>query len=74
MSLVSPDGLHPYSADQFFERITPVDAIPEEFRMKALLPGGKTQIVDKRLAYNWNATMGALVECGSVAGDATYED
>lgn len=68
------DANHNYAADEFFERVTPLSDIPEKFRVIANLPGGGTQVVDKRLAYNWNSAVGALVECGSVAGDAMYED
>lgn len=69
-----PDSLHPYANEKFFERVTPIEDIPEEFRMEAVLPGGNRQIVDRRLAYNWNPKVMAFVECGSVAGDACYED
>lgn len=64
-----PD-LYDYNSDDHFERVTPLGEIPEEYRMVANLPKGGTQIIDKRRAYNWNPTVGAMVECGSVAGDA----
>ena len=49
----------------------PVEEIPEEFRVVALLPKGKTQIIDTRLCYNWDPGPdgGEYVECGSVATD-----
>lgn len=51
---------------------TPVENIPVEFRAVAILPRGKTQIIDTRLCYNWDPGIdgGELVECGSVAAHA----
>ena len=55
---------HPYSE----ERDTPVEEIPEGFQKESLLPGGRVQITDTRLCYNWQAgpNGGCYVECGSV--------
>ena len=62
---------HDY-ADPGQERTTPLEEIPDEFQMEVPLPGGKKQIVDKRLCYNWQPGPdgGRLVECGSVWADA----
>lgn len=59
---------HPYDT----ERVTPVSEIPAEFQLKAILPGGRFQIIDTRLCYNWQPgeNGGRYVECGSVAADA----
>jgi len=59
---------HPYSS----ERVTPITEIPPEHRIKVPLPGGRTQILDDRLCYNWQPGEdgGRYVECGSVAADA----
>lgn len=55
------------------ERTTPLEEIPPEHRRKSVLPGGGYQITDNRLCYNWEPGPdgGRLVECGSVAADAS---
>ena len=57
---------HRYSG----ERVTPIEEIPDHFRKEVSLPGGGTQIIDTRLAYNWEPGPGGkggrYVECGSV--------
>ena len=65
-----PDLDHSYNDDVHFERVTPLEEIPEEFRLEASLIGGEIQIIDMRLAYCFNREIGFLVECGSKAGDA----
>lgn len=53
------------------ERITPIEEIPPKFIGVAPLPGGRIQIVDTRLCYNFNGI--DLVECGSVWSHAEEE-
>ncbi|MEK7458263.1 MAG: hypothetical protein AAB612_02145 [Patescibacteria group bacterium] len=52
------------------ERVTPVEKIPPEYQKRAVLPGGRHQIIDKRIAYTFhpeyrdlNFPNGALLEC-----------
>lgn len=69
-----PDAHHNYAAPVNFELPTPLEKIPRKFRKKHVLSGGKVQIIDSRLAYNWDRERNMMVECGSVSGDAKYED
>jgi len=52
------------------ERVTPVGEIPVRFQLERVLPGGNTQIVDRRLCYIYDPTGKHYVESGSVAADA----
>lgn len=61
---------HPYNDQIHFERVTPISDIPVEFRHVVVLPGGEQQILDRRLCYNWDPSIEAMVECSSVWSDA----
>ncbi len=54
---------------------TPIQKIPREHRRTVPLPGGRTQVVDDRLCYNWDPAYqgGKMVECSSVASHAAQE-
>lgn len=63
--------VHDYHVE--YERETPIEEIPLEFQLKAMLPGTtRTQTIDRRLCYNWMPGVdgGRFVECSSVATHA----
>ena len=67
------DENHPYSDPKYFERVTPIEDIPVEYRYNAPIKGG-FQVVDIRLTYNWNGERQAYVECGSVSSTNVMEE
>jgi len=67
MEIIRSRRNHPYKA----ERVTPLGEIPPEFQILAPLPGGKNQILDRRLCYNCDGMK--YVECGSVWSHAAQE-
>lgn len=57
----------------WYERIIPEELIPEEFRKEVMLPGGRKQIIDKRVP-GWTyhpdkGEGGAMVVCPEVWAD-----
>lgn len=57
----------------WYERIIPTELIPEEFRREVVLPGGRTQVIDRRVPgwtyHSDKGEGGAMVVCPEVWAD-----
>ncbi|HAV15004.1 MAG TPA: hypothetical protein DCX25_01620 [Candidatus Pacebacteria bacterium] len=62
----------PYYTYPFGERVTPEKDIPQKYRVRRPLPGGKTQVCDSRIAYTFHPKVGAYLECADVAFDEEW--